>query len=392
MRKQSLPQTIHRVAHDLESSHRLSVRGRTRMNRIIHGENLAVLKQLTSQSFELIYIDPPFNTGRHQVRPRTSSIRDPQGPRTGFGGKRYRTVRDTSSSLIGYADDFDDYVGFLRPRIVEAHRLLTAHGAFFLHVDPREVHYCKVMLDEVFGRDCFQNEIIWAYDYGARATEKWPAKHDNILWYTRNPKRYVFRLDKSDRIPYMAPKLVGPAKAARGKTPTDVCWHTIVSPTGKEKTGYATQKPLGILERIIRVHSRPGDTVLDFFAGSGTTGLAALRNKRHFLLIDESPEAIAVMQTRLQLNAETFTSQPSTPAIASPPCASPPLPSSASSPQLPPSRKPPQPRLQQARSAPSPGLSHQKPSPSSKKASSPKPALHPDRRPHRLHSPAGTKD
>ena len=273
------------------------------LKRILWGENLNVLRGLRPESFELIYVDPPFNTGRRQVRPRMKTIRDEAGDRTGFGGQRYRTVKD-DAPLAGYVDSFDDYVGFLRPRMHEAHRVLTATGSLFLHVDPREVHYCKVMLDEIFGRDCFQNEIIWAYDYGARATKKWPAKHDNILWYTRHPERYTFDLNESDRIPYMAPALVGAEKAARGKTPTDVWWHTIVSPTGREKTGYATQKPLGMLERIVRVHSRKGDNVLDFFAGSGTLGAAAARNGRGFLMIDESAEAIAVMEQRLGVTAE----------------------------------------------------------------------------------------
>ena len=275
------------------------------MNRIIRGENLAVLRTLPAESVELIYVDPPFNTGRRQVRPRMKTIRDEAGDRTGFGGARYRTER-SEQSLEGYADQFDDFLGFLRPRLEEAHRILTPHGSLFFHIDPREVHYCKVLLDQIFGRACFQNEIIWAYDYGARATKRWPAKHDNILWYTRHPEQYTFELGETDRIPYMAPKLVGPEKAARGKTPTDVWWHTIVSPTGKEKTGYATQKPLGILERIVRVHSRPGDRMLDFFAGSGTTGLAARRNGRSFILVDESTEAIAVMEKRLEMHAETL--------------------------------------------------------------------------------------
>ncbi len=272
------------------------------MSQIVQGENLSVLREIASDSIPLIYIDPPFNTGKRQVRPRLKTIRDETGDRTGFGGVRYRTEK-SSESLAGYVDSFDDYLGFLRPRLEQAHRILSPTGSFFLHVDPREVHYCKVMLDEIFGRDCFQNEIVWAYDYGARATKRWPAKHDNILWYTRDPENYTFDLNATDRIPYMAPSLVGPAKAARGKTPTDVWWHTIVSPTGREKTGYATQKPLGILERIVRVHSRPGDMVLDFFAGSGTTGAAAARNGRQFLLIDESPEAIAVMEKRLGIAA-----------------------------------------------------------------------------------------
>jgi site-specific DNA-methyltransferase (adenine-specific) len=271
------------------------------VNRIVQGDNLEVLRGLAAGSVPLIYIDPPFNTGKRQSRPAMKTVQDPEGDRVGFGGKRYRTefAERAAAEAGGYEDSFADYLGFLRPRLEEAHRILTPHGSLFFHIDPREVHYCKVMLDGIFGRECFQNEIIWAYDYGARASKKWPAKHDNILWYTRHPERYTFNLEASDRIPYMAPTLVGAAKAARGKTPTDVWWHTIVSPTGKEKTGYATQKPLGILERIVRVHSNPGDLVLDFFAGSGTTGAAAARNGREFLLIDENPAAIAVMEQRL---------------------------------------------------------------------------------------------
>jgi site-specific DNA-methyltransferase (adenine-specific) len=278
-------------------------------NRILHSENLAALRTLPSASVELIYVDPPFNTGTTQRRPRLKTIRDAAGDRTGFGGHRYRTeIVDAPADTSSYTDLFTDYIGFLRPRMVEAHRVLTPTGSLFLHLDPREVHYAKVMLDEVFalaggaGRACFQNEIIWAYDYGARATQRWPAKHDNILWYTKHPTHYTFNLDATDRIPYMAPGLVGAEKAARGKTPTDVWWHTIVSPTGKEKTGYPTQKPLGILERIVRVHSNPGDTVLDFFAGSGTTGLAAARNGRNYILIDQNPEAVKLMKQRLAEN------------------------------------------------------------------------------------------
>ncbi|MEG9434685.1 site-specific DNA-methyltransferase [Edaphobacter sp. HDX4] len=276
-------------------------------NRILLADNLQALRELASESVELIYVDPPFNTGRVQSRPQLRTIRDEKGDRTGFGGRRYRTERVTGERAgTGYADQFDDFLGFLRPRMEEAYRILSPAGSLFFHIDYREVHYCKVMLDEIFsvegghrGRDCFQNEIIWAYDYGARAKKRWPAKHDNLLWYTKDPKRYTFNLDECDRIPYMAPGLVGEEKAARGKTPTDVWWHTIVSPTGKEKTGYATQKPLGILERIVKVHTNPGETVLDFFAGSGTAGEAAAKNGRHFLLIDASEDAVRVMKRRL---------------------------------------------------------------------------------------------
>ena len=281
------------------------------MNRIVHGDNLEALRRMDSGSAALIYVDPPFNTGRRQARQRMRTVQDASGDRVGFGGRRYRTERIANGEGAGYADRFDDFLGFLRPRMDEAYRVLSPEGSLFFHIDYREVHYCKVMLDEVFdagtkgrGRECFQNEIVWAYDYGARPKRRWPAKHDNILWYTHDPERYTFHLEESDRIPYMAPELVGAEKAGRGKTPTDVWWHTIVSPTGKEKTGYATQKPLGVLERIVRVHSNPGDLVLDFFAGSGTTGEAAAKHGRQFCMVDESAEAVAVMEKRLGLRAE----------------------------------------------------------------------------------------
>jgi site-specific DNA-methyltransferase (adenine-specific) len=263
---------------------------------ILQADNLVALAELPSASFDLIYIDPPFNTGKRQSRTQTKTVRDPNGDRTGFGAHRYKTeVIHTSS----YGDTFDDYIKFLEPRIIEARRLLKDSGSFFLHLDYREVHYAKVACDLLFGRSSFKNEIIWAYDYGGRSRDRWSPKHDNILWYAKNPKNYCYNYDAIDRIPYMAPKLVGPEKAARGKTPTDMWWHTIVSPTGKEKTGYPTQKPLGILERIVRVHSNPGELLLDFFAGSGSFGDAGAKNGRQVTLIDESPEAIRVMRKRL---------------------------------------------------------------------------------------------
>ena len=267
-----------------------------RSNRIVLADNLEYLSSLESETADLIYIDPPFNTGKRQVRHNVRTVRDDAGDRRGFHGERYRTVELYN---LAYDDLFDDYQAFLLPRLREAHRLLAEAGSFFLHVDFREVHYCKVALDAIFGRACFQNEIVWAYDYGARTKTRWPAKHDNVLWYTKDPKHYTFRFEDMDRIPYMSPKLAGAEKAARGKTPTDVWWHTIVSPTGSEKTGYPTQKPLGVLERVIKVHSNPGDLVVDFFAGSGTTGEAAARNGRNFLLVDSSPEAARVMERRL---------------------------------------------------------------------------------------------
>jgi site-specific DNA-methyltransferase (adenine-specific) len=267
------------------------------MGRIIYGDNLEILPTIADESVQLVYIDPPFNTGKSQKRTTIRTVRDEEdGDRVGFGGKKYRTVKLQSQA---YLDSFDDFLGFIGPRLEEALRILTVTGSFFLHIDHREAHYCKVMLDELFGRECFMNEIIWAYDYGGRSRKKWSAKHDNILWYVKDPGDYTFNFDSMDRIPYMAPGLVSSEKAARGKTPTDVWWHTIVPTHGKEKTGYPTQKPLGVLNRIVKVHTNPGDTVMDFFAGSGTLGEAAARQERDFILIDNHPEAVQVMAKRL---------------------------------------------------------------------------------------------
>ncbi len=271
------------------------------MPRVIYGDNLAVLRALPDDSVPLIYIDPPFNTGRTQMRPQLRTERAPDGDRVGFGGARYRTTRAAGDA---YADSFDDYLGFLEPRLREAYRVLAPDGSFYFHIDYREVHYCKVLLDGIFGRASFLNEIIWAYDYGARTTKRWPAKHDNILLYVKDPDNYVFNAAEVDREPYMAPGLVGPEKAARGKLPSSVWWHTIVSPTGREKTGYPTQKPLGVLRRIVTASSRPGDLVLDFFAGSGTTGAAAAALGRDFLLADNNEAALVAMARRFASSPE----------------------------------------------------------------------------------------
>jgi site-specific DNA-methyltransferase (adenine-specific) len=265
--------------------------------KIILSDNMDVLPKMIDGSVDLIYIDPPFNTGKVQERTRIRTVRDEgSGDRVGFKGKKYRTVKVGSQS---FDDRFDDFLNFLEVRLREAHRILASDGSFFLHIDYREVHYCKILLDSIFGRECFMNELIWAYDYGARSKRKWSTKHDNILWYVKYPKNYTFNFDEMDRIPYMAPGLVGKEKAARGKTPTDVWWHTIVPTNGKERTGYPTQKPLGILNRIVKVHSKAGDLVLDFFAGSGTLGEAAARLGREYIMVDSSPAAVDTMARRL---------------------------------------------------------------------------------------------
>jgi site-specific DNA-methyltransferase (adenine-specific) len=267
------------------------------MKKILLGDNAAVLPTLPEKFARLIYIDPPFNTGKVQKRDRIRvTTTEGVGDRSGFGGRRFDVEKVESGS---YTDEFEDFEAFLMPRIQTALRCLSADGSLFVHLDYREVHHIKVALDRLLGREKFINEIIWAYDYGGRPKNRWPAKHDTILWYALDPDDYVFNFDEMDRIPYMAPGLVGPEKAERGKTPTDVWWHTIVPTNGREKTGYPTQKPLGVLNRVIKVHSRPGDVVLDFFAGSGTTGEAAALHGRGFVLIDHNSEAVQVAATRL---------------------------------------------------------------------------------------------
>jgi site-specific DNA-methyltransferase (adenine-specific) len=263
---------------------------------ILLGDNLPLLREFTDAIFQLVYVDPPFNSGRTQRRRTLETASDPAGDRLGFAGRRYRSRLLAESS---YRDSFDDYLGFLAPRLEEARRVLMSTGTLYFHVDYREAHYCKLLLDELFGRESFLNEIIWAYDYGARSTRRWPAKHDTILVYVKDARRYHFDAAEVDREPYMAPGLVTAEKAARGKLPTDVWWHTIVPTNGAEKTGYPTQKPEGIVRRMVLASTRPGDWCLDFFAGSGTLGAVAAKLERRYVLIDSSPEAVAVMGARL---------------------------------------------------------------------------------------------
>jgi site-specific DNA-methyltransferase (adenine-specific) len=263
---------------------------------IVHATDLEVLEALPDGSVDMVYADPPFNTGRTRRGVRLRTTADENGDRTGFAGRRYTTAR---TEMAVFADDHDDYMGYLRPRLEHTRRVLGPLGTFYLHLDPRESHYAKVLLDSIFGREAFLNEIIWAYDYGARSRRRWPAKHDVILVYVRDPRRYHFDADAVERIPYMAPGLVTAEKAARGKLPTDVWWHTIVPTGSRERTGYPTQKPLGIVRRAVSASTRQGELVLDWCAGSGTTGVAANELGRRFLLVDSSGDAVALMRDRL---------------------------------------------------------------------------------------------
>ncbi len=270
-------------------------------NSVILGDNLDVLPGLEDEAFQLIYIDPPFNTGKVQTRKTLQAVTDEGGDRIGFMGRRYRTRLLAESS---YLDEFDDYLAFLEPRLREAHRLLANSGTIYFHIDYREAHYCKLLLDEIFGRECFLNEIIWAYDYGARSRRRWPAKHDTILVYVKDPRHYHYDDAAVDREPYMAPGLVSAEKVAKGKLPTDVWWHTIVPTNGREKTGYPTQKPEGIVRRMIQASTRPGDWCLDFFAGSGTLGAVAAKLGRRYVMVDCNPEAVRVIHARLKVGTD----------------------------------------------------------------------------------------
>jgi site-specific DNA-methyltransferase (adenine-specific) len=272
------------------------VHRRPGQDEIILADNMSVLPRFAEATFQLIYVDPPFNTGKTQSRRALETRPDEGGDRTGFNGRRYRTRLLAESS---YRDAFDDYLAFLEPRLREARRLLRVTATLYLHIDYREAHYCKLLLDEIFGRECFLNEIIWAYDYGARPRLRWPAKHDTILVYVKDPDRYYFDAEAVDREPYMAPGLVTAEKAAKGKLPTDVWWHTIVPTNGAEKTGYPTQKPEGVVKRMVQASTREGDWCLDFFAGSGTLGAVAMELNRRFVLVDSNPEAIRVARRRL---------------------------------------------------------------------------------------------
>jgi site-specific DNA-methyltransferase (adenine-specific) len=263
---------------------------------VIAGDNAVVLGNLPAETFDLIYVDPPFNTGRAQARSTVATVADPSAGRVGFGGRRYRSQL---LQRLSYDDQFADYLGFLEPRLARARELLAPHGTLYFHIDYREAHYCKLLLDELFGREAFLNEIIWAYDYGAKPRRRWPAKHDTILAYVRTPGAHHFDADAVDREPYMAPGLVGPEKAARGKRPTDVWFHTIVPTNGAEKTGYPTQKPAGVLRRLVAASSRPGGWCLDPFAGSGTVGAVCRELGRRFVLVDSNPVALEVIRERL---------------------------------------------------------------------------------------------
>lgn len=255
---------------------------------VIQGDCLVHLKGVPDNTYNLIYLDPPFNTGISQTRKTTTG-------NGGFAKERYN-VRELAEKQ--YNDYFEDYYGFLFPRLEEMYRTLASDGSMFIHLDWRETHYVRVFLDSLFGRDNCLNEIIWHWDYGAKSKRYWPRKHNNVLYYVKDTENYTFDISQTDFLPYLAPKLVSKEKAERGKVPTDTWFMTIVPTNGHEKTGYPTQKPEALLRRILACHCKTGDKVLDPFAGSGTTGAVAKQLGLDCTLIDNNMEAIDTIYKR----------------------------------------------------------------------------------------------
>ena len=262
---------------------------------IVYGDNIKLLSKIPNKTIDFIYIDPPFNTGKKQWKYEKKKAIASEHGKHSFGRLYETKITEITN---GYQDKFEDYIDFLKQRLVHAYRILKDNGSIIVHVDWRHSHHIRILLDEIFGEDKFMNEIIWAYDYGGKPKRYWARKHDNLFWY-RKGNQWVFNYDAIDRIPYMAPSLVGKEKAAKGKIPTDTWFITIEPTNSRERVGYPTQKPLRLLERIIRVHTNEGDLVLDFFAGSGTTGRACQILDRKFIVCDNNENAVRIMAKRL---------------------------------------------------------------------------------------------
>lgn len=253
---------------------------------------LARLADAWAGRFQLIYLDPPFGTGKvYAAR---------------IGGERCRPAR----AVDAYRDDlaFDAYLRWLGDRLALMRDLLHETGTLYVHLDWHAVHYVKVALDRLFGRQRFLNELIWCYHGPSPIRSAFKRKHDTILVYTRSAD-YFFDAD-AVRVPYdpttvktfaSSPK-AGFGKTpdlARGKVPEDWWYFPVVARVHTERVGYETQKPTALLDRIIKASSRPGDLVGDFFAGSGTTGVVAARLGRNVALVDRNP--VAVEKTLLRL-------------------------------------------------------------------------------------------
>ena len=257
------------------------------LNVVHKAEAIHFLESIPDESVDLIYTDPPFGTGDKQQLNRKS--------------------KGVIVSKLSYDDKFEDYVDFLSRHLVHMRRILKQSGTMYLHLDWRWVHYAKVECDKIFGVRNFLNHVVWSYNFGGRGRDRWPQKHDDILVYTKSCGDHLFNWDEIDRIPYAAPELqfVGRSKEeaekriATGQVPTDVWSMSIVGTASRERVGYPSQKPLKLVKRVIRASSPHRGLVVDPFAGSGTTAVAALESGRDFLVCDRSEEAINVMKDRL---------------------------------------------------------------------------------------------
>ena len=255
------------------------------MNKLYQGDNLTILRNMPDASVDLICTDPPFNTGK-----------------------------DWGVFSDKWEGGLKGYLKFMEPRLEECRRVLKDTGSLYLHCDPTASHYLKVMLDGVFGIKQFRNEIVWCYTrMSAGGQRQLSRAHDIILWYSKG-QEWCFNVDDI-RLPYAKGSKAREGQTLNrlgsgyskegvtklnplGKFPEDWVTH-IPYLRGKELLGYPTQKPLALYERMIQASSNQGDTVLDPFAGSGTTLDAAQSLGRAWIGIDEKDEAINVIQSRL---------------------------------------------------------------------------------------------
>ncbi|HOS42644.1 MAG TPA: site-specific DNA-methyltransferase, partial [Armatimonadota bacterium] len=251
-------------------------------NRILFGDCLPAMRALPDETFDLLYLDPPFFTGKHR-----------------------HASQDAPGALPSYPDDWADglaaYLAWLGERLAEMRRLLKPSGALLVHLDWHAVHYVKVLLDRLFGMRRFQNEFIWYYSGGGASKRRFARKHDSILFYTKSDA-WTFHADRV-RTPYKwtdgQPRADGSARDyARGKLPDDVWEHHALLPWAEEALGYPTQKPEALLTRLLLPLTDPGDVVGDFCCGCGTTAAVAQRLGRRWMAGDASRPAVCLAAER----------------------------------------------------------------------------------------------
>ena len=271
--------------------------------RVLEGDNLILMQDLINEGVEvdLIYVDPPYGIKIDEKfgMPSWNSLNEPKN----------RVDEIINVGLLCSKGECN-YLRWLYPRLVLMRKLLSEKGSIYLHIDWHVGHYVKILLDDVFGKDNFRNEIIWCYRQGGRSESNYSQKHDTIYWYSKSNSQWVFNGD-SVRIPYEGTggyqtsgrgviingKVYKPNEL--GKIPED--WWDIpaIPPMSMERIGYATQKPEKLIERIIKASSNEGSIVLDVFGGSGTTAAVAERLGRRWIVIDNNPMAIQTINKRL---------------------------------------------------------------------------------------------